>query len=49
MNRNIPYPEMIIFDYGHTLLYEPDWDSTRGNNELFKHITKNLIKILDKL
>ena len=25
------YPRMIIFDYGHTLLYEPGWDSVRGN------------------
>lgn len=23
-------PKMIVFDYGHTLLYEPDWDITRG-------------------
>ena len=21
------YPKMIIFDYGHTLLYEPDWNT----------------------
>lgn len=35
------YPEMIIFDYGHTLLYEPDWDSVRGNAELLKYATKN--------
>lgn len=21
------YPQMIIFDYGHTLLYEPGWDA----------------------
>ncbi len=34
-------PEMIIFDYGHTLLYEPDWNSERGNMELMKYITKN--------
>lgn len=34
-------PEMIIFDNGHTLLYEPDWDSGRGNRELFKYITAN--------
>lgn len=39
--KKIPYPHMIIFDYGHTLLYEPDWDSRRGNEELFKHISKN--------
>ncbi|MBQ7131286.1 MAG: HAD family hydrolase [Oscillospiraceae bacterium] len=35
------YPRMIIFDYGHTLLYEPDWDSVRGNAELLKYATKN--------
>ncbi len=37
MNR----PEMIIFDYGHTLLCEPDWDPERGNREFFKYITAN--------
>ena len=21
------YPKMIVFDYGHTLLWEPGWDS----------------------
>ena len=35
------YPEMIIFDYGHTLLYEPDWDAVRGNAELLKYAAKN--------
>lgn len=34
-------PEMIIFDNGHTLLYEPDWDSERGNRAQFEHIVKN--------
>lgn len=34
-------PEMIIFDYGHTLAYHPDWSSERGNRELFRHISKN--------
>ncbi len=33
--------EMIIFDYGHTLLYELDWNSERGNRALFAHIAKN--------
>lgn len=37
----ISCPDMIIFDYGHTLLYDSDWDSTRGNIELFKHVSKN--------
>lgn len=35
------YPKMIIFDYGHTLLHEPDWDSARGNAELMKVAVKN--------
>ena len=35
------YPKMILFDYGHTLLYEPDWNSDRGNAELLKYATKN--------
>lgn len=35
------YPEMILFDYGHTLLYDPEWDSVRGNAELLKYVTKN--------
>ena len=35
------YPKMIIFDYGHTLLYEPGWDSVRGAAELLKYATKN--------
>ena len=37
MNR----PKMIIFDYGHTLLYEPDFDFVRGEKEVYKHIVKN--------
>lgn len=35
------YPKMILFDYGHTLLYEPDWDSARGNAALLKYATNN--------
>ena len=35
------YPKMIIFDYGHTLLYEPDFAADRGNAELLKYATKN--------
>ena len=38
---NITRPEMIIFDYGHTLLCEPDWNSDRGNADLMKYIIKN--------
>lgn len=35
------YPKMILFDYGHTLLYEPGWDARRGNIALLKYATKN--------
>lgn len=35
------YPKMIIFDYGHTLLYEPGWNSVHGNEALLKYVTKN--------
>ena len=31
----------ILFDYGHTLLYEPGWDAVRGNEALLKYVTKN--------
>lgn len=35
------HPKMIIFDYGHTLLYEPDWDPGRGTEELLRYAAKN--------
>lgn len=34
-------PGMIIFDYGHTLLYEPEIDFLRGEKEIYKHIVRN--------
>ena len=34
-------PEMIIFDYGHTLLYEPGYDFLRGERALFSYIKSN--------
>lgn len=34
-------PKMILFDYGHTLLYEPDWNTARGNAEKLKFAVKN--------
>ena len=34
-------PEIIFFDYGHTLLYEPGWDTRRGNAELLRLATRN--------
>lgn len=34
-------PKMIMFDYGHTLLYEPGFDFLRGEKALFQYITKN--------
>lgn len=34
-------PKMILFDYGGTLLYEPDFDPRRGNEALFRLIKDN--------
>lgn len=34
-------PEMIIFDYGHTLLYEPQFDFLKGEKAIFKYIKDN--------
>lgn len=34
-------PKMILFDYGHTLLYEPGWDYLRGEEALFQYIKSN--------
>ncbi len=35
------YPEMIIFDYGHTLLYEPGFDPVKGSAALLAQAVKN--------
>lgn len=34
-------PKMILFDYGNTLLYEPEFDFLRGEEALFPYITRN--------
>lgn len=34
-------PEMIIFDYGHTLLYEPEHNRQNANKQISKYISKN--------
>ena len=34
-------PEMILFDYGHTLCYEYDTDFLRGERAVFEHVTEN--------
>ncbi len=34
-------PEMVLFDYGHTLCYEPDWDYERGDRALLRYAVKN--------
>lgn len=34
-------PEMIIFDYGHTILYEPNNSAENGNRAIFKYIKDN--------
>lgn len=34
-------PEMIIFDYGHTLLCEPNHNTSNGNRAIYQYISKN--------
>ena len=34
-------PQMILFDYGHTLLYEPGFDARRCEEAAFAYITRN--------
>ena len=34
-------PKMILFDYGLTLLHEPDFDPLRGDRALSQYITQN--------
>lgn len=34
-------PQMILFDYGGTLLHEPDVDYLRGEKAVFRHVTEN--------
>ena len=32
---------MIIFDYGHTLLYQPGFNTSNGNRALYEYIRRN--------
>ena len=34
-------PDMIIFDYGHTLLYQPNHNTLNGNRAIYNYISKN--------
>lgn len=34
-------PKMILFDYGGTLMYEPDFDPVKGSEALFPYIVSN--------
>ncbi len=34
-------PEMILFDYGGTLLYEPDFCPSAGNTAIYPYISEN--------
>lgn len=34
-------PDMIIFDYGHTLLYQPNHSTSNGNRAIYNYISKN--------
>ena len=34
-------PEMIIFDYGRTLLYQPGFNTSNGNKAIYPYINEN--------
>lgn len=34
-------PEAVIFDYGHTLVYEEYFNTTKGGEAMYKHISRN--------
>ena len=34
-------PEMIIFDYGRTLIYQPNYNASNGNKAIYPYIDKN--------
>ncbi len=35
-------PEMIIFDYGRTLIYQPNYNVSNGNKAIYPYIDRNL-------
>ena len=35
------FPEMIIFDFGHTLVYEETWDGLRGSEAVLEYAVSN--------
>ncbi|MDE6405024.1 MAG: HAD family hydrolase [Lachnospiraceae bacterium] len=41
-------PEMILFDYGHTLLYEPGFDALRCEEAAFPYIVENPLQLTAK-
>ena len=41
LHPGLSRPEMILFDYGGTLMYEPEWDHVRGTKALFEHVILN--------
>ncbi len=40
-DKSIKKPKMIIFDYGHTLLYEPNHSPENGDRKLYSYIKSN--------
>lgn len=34
-------PEMILFDYGHTLVWQPDFNTSNGNRAIYPYISRN--------
>ncbi len=34
-------PEMVVFDYGRTLVWQPDFNISNGNRAIYPYISKN--------
>ncbi|MDE5939309.1 MAG: HAD family hydrolase [Lachnospiraceae bacterium] len=48
MEEQMKRPEMILFDYGHTLLYEPGFDALRCEEAAYPYIVENPLRLSAK-
>ena len=41
INMNLKIPKMIMFDYGHTLVYEDSWDGEKASSAVMEYAVYN--------
>jgi len=44
IKMSIQKPKMILFDYGHTLLYEIGHNAEKGNKAIYQYISTYVYK-----